>query len=44
MMNSYWGYSMKKPKLIKHRFVKDVDEYVKKFGYNCGNQIDVYDN
>ena len=31
MMNSSWGYSMKKPKLIKHRFVKDVDEYVKKF-------------
>ena len=44
MMNSSWGYSMKKPKLIKHRFVKDVDEYVKKFDpfiikykYNQGN-------
>ena len=43
MMNSSWGYSMKKPKLIKHRFVKDVDEYVKKFDpfiikykYTCG--------
>ena len=31
MMNSSWGYSMKKPKLIKHRFVKDVDEYVKRY-------------
>ena len=31
MMKSSWGYSMRKPKLIKHRFVKDVDEYVKKF-------------
>ena len=43
MMNSSWGYSMKKPKLIKHRFVKDVDEYVKrydpfiiKYKYTCG--------
>ena len=43
MMNSSWGYSMKKPKLIKHRFVKDVDEYVKrydpfiiKYRYTCG--------
>ena len=43
MMNSSWGYSMRKPKLIKHRFVKDVDEYVKKFDpfiikykYTCG--------
>ncbi len=31
LMNSSWGYSMKKPKLIKRRFVKDVDDYVRKY-------------
>ena len=31
MMNSCWGYSMKKPKLIKHKFVKDVNKYIETY-------------
>ena len=31
MMNICWGYSMKKPKLIKHKFVKDVNKYIETY-------------
>jgi hypothetical protein len=27
MMNSLYGYSFKKPKLIKHKFVRDIEKY-----------------
>lgn len=31
MMNSCWGYSMKKPKLIKHKYVKNVNKYIETY-------------
>ena len=31
MMNSCWGFSIQKPKVIKHKFVKNVDKYVEEF-------------
>ena len=39
MMTSCWGYSIQRQKNIKHKFVQNVDEYVKTFspfvlGYN----------
>ena len=39
MMNSCWGYSIKRPKLIKHKFAKNVNSYVETYapfvvGYN----------
>ena len=31
LMNSCWGYSIKRPKIIKHKFCDDVDKYVDTF-------------
>ena len=42
MMTSCWGYSIQRPKNIKHKFVKNVNEYINTFspfviGYNYNN-------
>ena len=39
LMNSCWGYSIKRPKLIKHKYTKNVDNYIETYapfviGYN----------
>lgn len=31
IMTSCWGYSIMKPKIIKHKYCKDVDKYINEF-------------
>lgn len=31
MMNSCWGYSIRRPKLMKHKYCKCVDKYIQEF-------------
>ena len=31
IMNSSWGYSIKRPKNIRHKYVHNVDNYIKRF-------------
>ena len=32
IMNSTWGYSISRPKVIKHKFAQDVNKYKEQFG------------
>lgn len=44
IMNSTWGYSIQRPRVIKHKRVKNVDTYVKRFASfilkQDGNYVD----